>query len=529
MIFEIDDIADVGSVRDVPGYQLPPNIWTLALNVRYQDAALKVMDGWGSVFGTPLIPPHFTIPVATSAQQFWLYTSLTAAAVYDGVTHTNITRVVGGPYTAVDSRDWNGTLFGGIAIVNNGNDVPQMWFTPTVATKLTDLTNWPANLRCKVIRSFEAFLVAVSLTESGVEHPHRIRWSHPAVPGSVPTSWDVTDPTVDAGEIDFPDVAAGVLVDALPLGSTMFLYKEASIWKMRFVGGQNIFDFGQSSWITTAGLLGPRCVCLTGDGTKHVLATQDDIIWHNGSQVASILNQRQRKRLQDELDTDNFAQSFIFSNPFNNEVWFCYPSAGNTYPNRALVMNYKAAGGNDWVVTEADGITFRNTAFGTIEGFTAEAWDTGTEIWDAETGPWSRLERRRVVLCNPVDNKFLGLGTTMRRDGVTFTSTLQREGLALIGKKDFGNGVVVDHMKMKMMKRLWPKIIGSPVLIRFGAQQTVNGATEWGPQVTFNPSTDVYCDPGPVSGRAVGFEISQTDAIWRLDGYKLDMVPLGEY
>lgn len=526
-VFEIDGIAGVGSVRDIPGYQLPPEVWTLALNMRYQDESLKSIGGWSQVFGTPLFAPHFALPVATSAQMFWLYTSLSKGVVFDGTTHTDITRTVGGDYTAGDTYQWNGTVFGGIAILNNGSDVPQAWMTPTIGTKLVDLPNWPATLRAKVVRSFGPFLVAASITDAGVSAPHQVRWSHEADPGTVPGSWDITDPTKDAGEVELPDVQSGIIFDALPLGSTMFIYKEASVWKMRYVGGQSIFDFGQSSWLTTAGLLGPRCVCLTGDGTKHILATQDDIIWHNGSTVNSILSKRQRKRLQDELDSENYFQSFLWPNPFNNEVWFCYPTAGNAYPNRALVLNYKSAGGSDFVVTEANGITFRNTAVGTIESFSPEIWNSGTDLWSQDTGAWSDLQRRRVVLLDPTANKFYLLDSGTTRDGVVFDRVVQREGLALIGKTQKGEPVE-DHQKLKMFKRMWPKMSGGPVNIRFGAQQIVGETVTWGAVSSFDPTTQTYVDPGITTGRAVGFEISsQVD--WKLDGYKIDIEPLGEY
>lgn len=526
-VFEIDDIASVGSVRDVPGYQLPPEVWTLALNMRYRDESLESIGGWSQVFGTPLFPPHFTLPIATAAQMFWLYTSLNKAVVFDGATHTDITRTVGGDYTTGDTYQWNGTVFGGIGILNNGTDIPQAWLTPSIGTKLVNLPNWPSNLRTRVIRSFGPFLVAASITESGNNAPHQVRWSHEADPGSVPISWDITDPTRDAGEVELPDVQSGVIFDALPLGSTMFIYKEASVWKMRYVGGQSIFDFGQSSWLTTAGLLGPRCVCLTGDGTKHILATQDDIIWHNGSTVNSILTRNQRKRLQNDLDSENYYQSFIFPNPFNSEVWFCYPSAGNTYPNKALILNYKSAGGSDFIVTEADGITFRNTGIGTIESFIPEIWNSGTDLWSVDTGPWSDLQRRRVVLLDPTASKFYLLDSGTTRDGAVFDRIIQREGLALIGKTQNGKPVE-DHQRMKMFKRIWPKLSGGPVNVRFGAQQFVGESTSWGIAQPFDPTSQVYVDPGIMTGRAVGFEISsQSD--WRLDGYKIDIEPLGEY
>jgi hypothetical protein len=307
----------------------------------------------------------------------------------------------------------------------------------------------------------------------------------------------------------------------------MFVYKESSVWKMRYIGGQQIFDFGQSAWLNTAGLLSPRCVCITGDGLKHVMATQDDIIWHDGNTVRSILNKIQRKRLQDEMDTNNFGQSFIFANPFRNEIWFCYPQQGSTYPDKAIVMNYRAAGGQNFTVTMADGITFRNASVGSLEGSFSETWDSGTDTWDDDTGPWSTLERRRVVLVNPVGSKFYTLGHGNTRDGVPFTSTLTREGLALIGKRA-GGGIIEDFQQMKMIKRIWPKVTGSSVDVKFLAQQVVGGAVSRSAPVAFHPETMLYADPGPMSGRTVGLEITSTGN-FRLDGYKVEVETMGEY
>ena len=529
MIFDINDVASIGAVGDVPSYMIPSEAWTTALNMRYSDEGMEALDGWTQVFGTPLFAPHFHIPVASPQINYWLYTSLSRAAVYDGVNHTDITRLSGN-YTTTDSWQWNGTMLGGIAIVNNGVDTPQYWATADPSVKLANLPNWDPlslSIKARVIRAFGPYLVAISITVGGTQFPHRVRWSHPADPGSVPISWDVTDPTVDAGEVDFSDAQSGVLLDALPLGSTMFLYKESSVWKMKYVGGQQIFDFGQAPWLNTAGLLSPRCVCITGDGMKHVLATQDDIIWHDGNTVNSVLNLKQRKRLQNDIDDTNFGQSFMFANPFRNEVWFCYPQQGSIYPDTAIIMNYHTAGGTSFTVTTADGITFRNAVAGNIEGSFAEMWDSGTDTWDDDTGPWSVLERRRVVLASPANTKFYKLGQSATRDGTIFTSTLTREGLALIGKKKDGT-VIEDFQRMKMIKRIWPKVSGSSVNIKFGAAQTVGGAVAWSSPVIYDPNAMVYADPGPMAGRAVGIDISGT-GVFRLDGYKIDMIPMGEF
>jgi hypothetical protein len=535
--FDIEDIAGVGSVRDTPAYMLPPEVWTLALNMRAIDGGLEALLGWEQVFGTPGVAPHFAMPLNTPSQTIWLYAGLQKIYAYDGTTHANITRqtaLVDVNYAAGDSQDWNGTLLGGVPILNNGTDVPQYWSPQTVGTKMQDLPNWqpvqPA-LRAKVMRAFGPYLVAFNLVGGANAFPHTVHWSHPTDPGTVPSgplAWDYSNTASDSGRTDLPDVNSGVIVDALPLGGVMYIYKESSLWKMRFIGGRFIFDFGQSAWLPTIGLLARRCMVATSDGQRHVFASQDDILWHDGNSVDSILNRRQRRRLFNEIDTVNFGTSFMFDNPYYKEAWFCYPGSGQVYPDRALIMNYSDP--KKWVVTEADGITFRHATSGKIETPNFEIWDTGTDNWDDDTGPWSELQRRRVVLSAPASTKFFNLDKGVSRDGVTFATTLQRTGLALVGKKRDGSPIV-DFQQMKMLHRIWPKIVGGPVNVRFGTQDYVEGPITWGSAVSFNPTLHAgHGVPGPVSGRAVGLEYATTGSVsWRLDGYKLEMEALGDF
>jgi hypothetical protein len=528
MEYDINDLTSIGVVRDTPPYMLPPEALTLGVNMRCSDGGLTRLLGWEQTFATPTVAPHFLMPVVTASGRLWLYNSLTRSFVYDGSSHTEITRVSGN-YTTGFTQDWNGTLLANIPIINNGSDPPQSWDPATVGTKLIDLPNWPAGYKAKVVRAFGPFLVAIHITKVGTVNPHLVKWSNPATPGSVPASWDPANPANDAGENDLPDVQSGLLRDMLPLGDTMYIYKDSSTWKMRFVGGRFIFDFGPGAWLTSVGILAPRCVCVTGDGLRQVVVTQDDIIWHNGNTVRSILDKKQKKRLFNEMDLVNYQTSFLFSNPAFNEVWFCYPSAGQVQPDRALIMNYGEAGDEKWTVTEADGITFRHAAIGGVELASEEDWEANENEWDFDDGPWSELLRRRVVLAGTDAIKTYMLDRSQVRDGASFTSTVQRIGLALVGKKRNGNPIV-DHQLMKMLTRMWPKIQGSQVNIRFGSQQVVDGPVTWGATVTYNPVTQAYADPGPVSGRAVGWEITHIlNESWRLDGYKIEMMNLGNF
>jgi hypothetical protein len=524
---DINDLASVGAVADTPPWMLPPEAFNQAINVRAQDNALVRNLGWARVFDPPTVAPHFVFPVMTAAVNYWVYAGLTKVYVFDGSLHTEITRVAGN-YATSNGYDWNGTLLGGIPILNNNTDIPQSWSPVAPATKLVNLPNWPAANRAKVMRAFGAFLVAFNCTDAGTNRPHTVRWSHPADPGSVPSSWDVTDTTKDTGEVDLSDVQSGVIHDALPLGSIMYVYKENAVYKMRFVGGRKIMDFGDAAWLPTIGILAPRCVAVTGDGTKHVLATRDDIIWHNGNQVQSILNRRQRRRLAAEMDSVNFVSSFMFANPNYREMWFCYPSSGNTFPDRALILNYAEA--EDWCVTEHDGITFRHAAQGPIENPSNELWsDNPGETWDQDTGPWATQDRYRVVTAGAAATRLYKLDEGATRDGTDFTSTLQRLGLSILGRKRDGSWIV-DHRAMKMFTSMWPKITGSPVSIRIGVQQVVDGAVEWGAAVSYNPATDLHADMRPMQGRAIAIEISWTAGTsGRIDGYKFEVEAVSEF
>ena len=431
---------------------------------------------------------------------------------------------MGGNYGATDAVDWSGTILGGIPIVNNPVDVPQYWGPVGLAQKLQALSNWPANLRTKVIRSYGAYLIAINLIDTGTALPHTIQWSHPSDPGGLPISWDYTDPTRDAGRKDFPDTESGVLVDAKQLQGVVYLYKEGSVWRMTVVGGRGIFDF--KSFLETAGCLGHRCVAVTGDGLRHVVATQDDIIWHNGNQVASVLNKKQRRRLFNEIDTQNFKNSFMFCIPTRFEMWFCYPGSGQIEPDRALVLNYAE---QEWRVTEADGISFRAAASGNLEATQDVTWDAHNINWDDDTEPWSTLVRRRVIAASPTSTKFFNLDKGILRDGVAFACTLQREGLSIVGKDRNGNPIE-DHQVVKLIGPLWPKVQGGPIRIRVGKQETVNGVITWGPYVAFDPATQVHADVAPISGRATGVEFSTIlPATWRLDGYKYNVEQLGMF
>lgn len=518
---EIDDVAKYGCIRDTPAYQLPPEAWTIAENMRFTEDSVARIAGTSVVFGTPTVAPYKAQYISTIGQPWWIYLGLNKAYVYDGTTHTNITRQSAGVdvnYAATSAADWNTTILGGIPIQNNGIDIPQYWAALSGATKLANLSNWTATMTAKVLRAFGPYLMALNITLGGVSKPHNVRWSHPADPGTIPSSWDITDATKNAGEVTLPDVDSGVIMDGLPLQGKFYVYKENSVWRFRNIGGRFIFD--EDAFLERAGILCARCVAITGDGQRHIVVSQDDMYIHDGNKAIPLLSKRFKRYLFNQLDVAAYPLSFVFVNPVRDEAWFCYPANGSTVVNRGLIINY-----NSGAITETD-VDFVDAVMGVIQTSDTETWAAAVGTWDTDTNPWSTNIRRKLVTLKPTVPRFLQLDSGAQRDLVNFTGTLQRTALGVVGRKRTGEWIE-DFERRKLVHRVWPKMTGGPVNIRLGGQDVPNGAVRWSNPVSFDPSTQKYCDV-QAEGAAISIEISGA-VDWQLDGYKLDMVVLGKF
>src|SRR5690606_37246891 len=282
------------------------------------------------------------LPVTVGEARYWLYAGLNkvhAVTITEGVSiHTNITRQTGGEDVdyAATPNSWTSTLLGGIPILNPGNkvDPPQRW-NLDIEAKLQPLENWPANTYARSLRGCKQFLVALGITKDGVDYPFMVKWSHPADPGGVPISWEVNDPTVDAGVIDLAE-GHDPIVDGLQLRDSFIIYKQASIWRMDFTGGPYVFQFRKV--LGVSGALNRNCI-VEVDGWHFVL-TGSDVIMHDGQAATSILDKVSRRHLFQSIDVNNVGKCFVFKNPFMNEVFVCYPTIGSEWCNQAMVWNY---------------------------------------------------------------------------------------------------------------------------------------------------------------------------------------------
>ena len=346
----VDEPGAVGVVQDRPDWMLPPEVWTGGKNFRFKEGVARRVGGYASALGTPTGTPSaiFNIPY-TDNQTFWFVFTLAKAYVWESGVESNVTNI-SADYTATAAWQWNSTVLAGIPIFNNGKDKPQWWSTVSTSTKLTNLTNWPATKLARVIRAFGSYLVAINITESGTNRPHKVLISHKADPGAVPSSWDITDATKDATEFELTDAKGGELLDGMPLGSEFIFYKKNSTHSMRFIGGQELW--GRDLLFEGSGILCTRCVCTADKGRRHFVVTQDDIVLHGGSKesLESVVEGKNRTAIFAEIDSLNYVYSFVFEDEKEKELYFCYPTSGSTYPNKAFVYNYgsKTQGFRDW-------------------------------------------------------------------------------------------------------------------------------------------------------------------------------------
>ncbi len=517
---EVRKVGSIGIIQDRENHELPMAAWTSGKNIRFHNDAASRMEGNTQVFSTPTVTPYavFNVP-GVNDQTFWFYFSLAKAYVVESGIHTDVTRAAG-DYTVTEGRAWTGCILGGIPIFNNGTDKPQYWSALSVGTPLADLPNWPATFRAKVIRNFGSYLVAINMTEGGTNKPHKILISHKAEPGAIPTSWDDTDPTVDAVSFELTDVQGGELLDGAGLGSNFIFYKKNSTHIMRFTGGADLW--ANDRLFENSGILAPRCVCSFKEGTMHFVATQNDLIVHAGTpgSATSIVEGVNRETIFAEMDSTNYLNSFCFTNKRKTEVWFVYPTSGNTIPNKAFFYNWvsKTTGFRDISALGIDS--------GVVSDSSLVAWNSSSDTWDSLTSQWQSAGREALIYASPLDVKLFKLD-----DGLAFGAQIPLvflERLDLVYESDhiqFGQKI--------LLSRIWPKFTGSGKwTIQVGASEYEGGSVTWSTSSLFDPALGIpYMDiTPPIPGRlpAIRFE-QQENVASTLQGYDLRVTLLGEF
>lgn len=498
-----------GVNKDLSSHELPPQAWTDARNIRFLDGLASQIYGQSAVYDPPSVAPYHVLPISVAGVRYWLYAGTGKIYAVNGTTHTNLTRATGGDYSGA-ANAWTSSVLGGIPILNDGSgaNYPQ-WWSLNLAAKFADLTNWPANTYCKALRTYKNYLVALNVTKSGASYPFMVKWSHPADPGALPATWDPADATKDAGEDNLSE-GQDAIVDGLQLRDSFMIYKESSVWRMDYIGGTYVHRFQKV--LGQSGALARNCIAEL-DG-RHFVLTGSDVILHDGVSANSVLDKASRRWLFANLDANNYQKSFVFKNPYMNEVMVCFPQAGSTVPNMAMVLNYV-----DNTVSFRDIPSLNHANAGLMEsGLGSTTWDSDSTTWDSDITLWDQLDftpdAARVLMAGSSSKLYL-LDSGATFDGSAISSYMERRGLSFDAPE-----------QMKLVRGIRPRIRGingQTVIVKVGyASEPYNDPT-WGATMTYTIGQTVACDC-LVSGRyiAIRFETG-TATQWRLDSYDVDV------
>lgn len=520
-IVSLAETGVVGLNFDIPATELVAPAWTSGQNIRFQDGSVQAIRGDAaliSTIDTPSFQPIWAFPFAESVHSTvaWILPSVDAVKAFYNDTLYDITNI-GGPYTGALEDRWSGGALGGLFILNNGVDIPQVWTEINVATPLIDLANWPANTKAACIRSFKNFLVALDITKTSTPYRTMVKWSHPADPGLVPPSWDETDTTKDAGEYSLTE-SAGICVDAVPLKDNLIIYKEDSVWGMQYIGGTFVFRFYKI--FGNFGMPQRDCAVEYQSGL-HIVFTGDDLILHDGNTAQSIATNKVRSLLR-QISVEQLRSCYMVAHVAQNEVWFCFrqQTDDEVYADTALIYNWvdKTFG----IRTLAD---YYCIAAGRISPDPL-LWQEAIFAWQSKQTAWDELSREssipRLFAVGP-DYVYWADVTQYVADQIRIERT--HIGVPVKAKSP------PDLSTYKFIRRLWPRFRGNTgqvVLVQIGTLDEPNASIQWQPPQQFVIGVTQKLDV-TLSAKMFALRLSsQAGTNWIFSGMDVDMVAGGE-
>ena len=665
-LIPIDQVGQVGIVKETSPWQLPPNVWSDGNNIKTDEGSIKKTPGYAEVMKTCPVAPYHIIQLTLGEPEFWVVAGLAAIYAYDNtslstlldgaindsattvtvdstanfesigtitvgaenITYTgktsttftgctrgadstsaaahdddstvnratkwyNITRT-SGAYSATADENWTSTIIGGVLVMTNNVDKPQFWEltdgVPLSNTKMQDLTNWPSltalngalndsattvtvdstedfptsgtvtigsedisytgktdttftgctrganstsaaahdddaavyvTVYTKSMRAFRSFLVALNVNRGGVSYPRVVKWSTEAGIQGVPSSWNETTSTVDAGEYELADTKGDIL-DGLQLRDTFMIYKEDATYSMSFVGTPFIFSFRQLS--PTIGAISKNCVAEFDGG--HAIFGKGNFYINDGQRLKPILPQKLKEYVFTTLDGAQINKCFVAADYGRTEILFCFTADGalTNHPNKAIVWNYIT---NTFTIRDLPDLA--HIGYGNVGNpTTSTTWASTTTSWAGTTGPWTMsydLQDKVLLFADPANTKLYRDGSGNREDTADMVSYIERTGLTMNGQGQ------PDHTTVKRISSIWPKmsISGSDSInVYLGTQMSTEGGISWNAPVTFNPNTQSKVSVrGTGKLYAVRFE-STTDMNWELDGYSIEVDNVGK-
>jgi hypothetical protein len=523
----IDNLGKIGLNTDVSPYDLPPQAWTRLFNCVTQDGALRSAPGERKLFNLQIKPLYHTGFVGPTGVQF--------IVVSDGA-KVHAYNMQGVRFDLTPTTDWQSgfvsfTNLNGVLVVNSRSDGPFYWSGDT-ADKLVVLPGWDTNWRCREMVAFRYYLVALNMTETNVEYPHKVRWSNSAAEGSLPTLW-VAAATNDAGS-DLIGETQGPIVGGALVRDALWIVKEDAVYEMRWIGGEFIM---QLSRLKNIGTRLQRGFAPLRGGL--VIFTTSDLLFFDGTNSRSLVDMRVRQGLYGSISEELWDFSQVFVHEDSSQLFIQGVEAGFRQLSSALVWNF-----------EEDTWGHRRLSFGygmdavlatVVSGL--PTWDELGAVaplvqptpfwipgrsWDEQRdGSWNKGVYQPSVTdvllyeSNDTDTAWwvalVAIANT-DSDGQPKTCIAERVAIPIEGADG-----------LAMVTEVWPEVRGdAPVEISIGSQMAANDAPIWDAPIAVTPGVTQSITPR-LTGRYIAVRVrSQADGRWALGSLTLDWQRAGE-
>ena len=510
------EIRANGIVSDISPAEVPPDKWTAGINIQFRQGFAERANGTAVIFDPTLFAPLFLVNVPNPVNNFWIYGGDSGIAVVDTAgAHNDITPPAAPLGMAAKQNGYTGGLLNGLGFVNFQQDPPAFW-DGVPANIMQPFPDWQVGETAQAIRAFKFGLVAMNLSNAAGDFPNAIKWSAFAPVGGFPQEWTPL-PTNSAGDLELTDSDASI-IDGHELRGQFLIFTSGSIYVLSFIGGT--FVFGVRRLVDSVGALNRNCIvefsgnlAIFGDG---------DIVVTDGQSIRSIVDQKMREFVFNQIDPVNFQRSYVVHYKAVNEIWFCFPETSHVYPNLALVWDYAADALGVREIGGVGGIAFIKDGL-VDDSASSNIWDQQTDDWDQRSDIWNQarfnLAADTLMQADFVDAELQFVDESNQRVGNNIVASLNRDML------DFES-----PNREKLVKAVYPRITavgGTQVNMRVGGAFSPSSPINWSPTVPFLAGAEIKKD-FLVSGRYLSFQFTSDGfETWGLDGFDVEYAERG--
>ena len=136
-LINIDNVGQVGIVKEKSSWNLPPNVWSDGNNVKTEEGSIKKCPGYSEVMSTCPIAPYHITQITLGTPEYWVVGGLTAIYAYDNTgTSTTLNGDINSSVTTVTVASTTGFESSGTITIGEEN----ITYTGKTATTFTGCT-----------------------------------------------------------------------------------------------------------------------------------------------------------------------------------------------------------------------------------------------------------------------------------------------------------------------------------------------------------------------------------------------------